>query len=285
MKQILVTGASGQVGSEIKSLASSLVAFNFVFTNHTELDITSAESLESFFSEQSFYAVVNCAAYTAVDKAETEKEIAFKINEQGAGNIAAAAAKHNCRFVHISTDFIFDGTAHVPITEDEKPNPLSVYGLSKLKGDETVLRQNPEALILRTSWVYSSFGNNFVKTILRLCRERDAINVIADQTGTPTYARDLAIAIVYILQEPEWLPGIYNYSNEGTASWYDFAIAIRDLAGLKTQINPIETSQYPTPAVRPKFSVLNKKKVKETFGLQIPYWRHSLQECMALLNS
>lgn len=282
--QILVTGASGQVGSELKFLSAGLPSFQFAFVGHRELDITDTAAINAFFAKAEYHSVINCAAYTAVDKAESEKETAFKINEQGAGNLAAATAKYHCRFLHISTDFIFDGSASVPVTETEKTNPLSVYGASKLAGDEAVLKANAEAVILRTSWVYSSFGNNFVKTILRLCKERDSLNIIADQTGTPTYARDLAAAILHIIQQSEWKPGIYNYSNEGTASWYDFAIAIRDIAGLQTTINPIETSQYPTPAARPKFSVLSKKKIKETFGIQIPYWRHSLQNCIRLMN-
>ncbi len=285
MNKILVTGASGQVGNEIRELAPLLSSYSFVFAKHSDLDITSVKDIETLFSVQNFYAVINCAAYTAVDKAESEKEIAFNVNEKGAQNIAAATAKYNCRLVHISTDFIFDGTAHVPISETETPHPLSVYGLSKLRGEEAVLEQDKNAVVLRTSWVYSNYGNNFVKTILKLCKERDTLNIIADQTGTPTYARDLASAILHIVQLPEWKPGFYNYSNEGSATWYDFAIAIRDLAGLQTHIKPIDTSQYPTAATRPKYSVLNKKKVKETFGFQIPYWRHSLQTCIALLNS
>lgn len=285
MKTVLVTGANGQVGSEIRFLSSTTPYLTFVFVDRDELDITSQESVTAFFSQQKFDVLINCAAYTAVDKAESEKETAFKINAEGAGNLAAVCRKNNCSYLHISTDFIFDGTASVPVTESQKPNPLSVYGASKLAGDEIVVKENPGSVILRTSWVYSSYGNNFVKTILKLCKEREGLNIIADQTGTPTYARDLAAAILHIIQQPEWKPGVYNYSNEGTASWYDFAVAIRDLAELKTQINPIETSQYPTPAARPKFSVLNKRKVKETFGLQIPYWRHSLQQCIALINS
>lgn len=284
MSKILVTGAHGQVGMELNFLSSLLENHAFVFVGHNDLDIADAGAVESFFAKNTYSAVINCAAYTAVDKAESEKELAFAINGEGAGVLAKACKKSGAKFIHFGTDFIFDGAHSVPYTEDENTNPLSVYGASKLAGEEQVLANNPDAIIIRTSWVYSSFGNNFVKTILRLCKERESLNIIFDQVGTPTYARDLAAAVLHIIQQPEWKAGIYNYSNEGVASWYDFAVAIRDIAGLKTKILPIETSQYPTPAVRPKYSVLNKKKIKETFGLQIPYWRESLANCLTLLK-
>jgi dTDP-4-dehydrorhamnose reductase len=287
MKKILVTGAHGQLGSEIKFLSVHYPDREFVFTDYHDLDITDAAAVLSFVEKGSYYAVINCAAYTAVDKAESEKEKAFLINETGAKNLAVAAAKAGAKYIHISTDFIFDGTHSTPILEDDKPAPLSVYGASKLAGELAVMEANPDSLILRTSWVYSSYGANFVKTILKLCRERESLNVIYDQVGTPTYARDLAQAIMLILDVSieRKITGIFNFSNEGVASWYDFAIAIRDLAGLHTKILPIETSQYPTPAVRPKYSVLNKKKVKETFGMEIPYWRASLAKCMEIVLS
>ncbi len=284
MSQVLVTGAHGQLGTELNFLSSLLETHSFIFVGHAELDITDAEAVNSFILSHQITSVINCAAYTAVDKAESEKETAYEVNAGAVGILAKVCKQHNCRFIHISTDFVFDGTQSVPLLETDATNPLSVYGASKLKGEENALANNAEALIIRTSWVYSSFGNNFVKTILRLCKERDSLNIIFDQIGTPTYARDLAAAILHIIQQAEWKPGIYHYSNEGVAGWYDFAIAIRDIAGLKTKIAPIETHQYPTPAERPKYSVLNKKKIKDAFGLEIPYWRNSLMQCMNLLK-
>jgi dTDP-4-dehydrorhamnose reductase len=283
MSKVLVTGAHGQLGTELNFLSSLLETHSFVFVGSKDLDITNAAAVSDFLSKENYSAVINCAAYTAVDKAETEEETAFKVNADGAANLAIACKQHNAKFIHFSTDFVFDGTASVPYLETDKTNPLSVYGASKLAGEELVLKNNPDSIIIRTSWVYSSFGNNFVKTILKLCKEREQLNIIFDQIGTPTYARDLAAVVLQIVQQDEWKPGIYNYSNEGVASWYDFAVAIRDLAGLKTKMLPIETSQYPTPAMRPKYSVLNKKKMKETFGIEIPYWRESLEKCMKLL--
>ena len=283
MSKVLVTGAHGQLGTELNFLSSLLENHSFVFVDRHALDITDEGAVSSFLQNGNFSAVINCAAYTAVDKAESEKEKAFSVNATGAGNLAKAAKQYGAKFIHFSTDFIFDGAAIVPYLETATPNPVSVYGASKLAGEEQVLKNNPHAIIIRTSWVYSSFGNNFVKTILRLCKEREELNVIDDQKGSPTYARDLAAVVLKIVQHKEWKPGIYNYSNEGVISWYDFAVAIRDLAGLKTKINPIPTTQYPTPATRPKYSALNKTKIIETFGIEIPEWRDSLEKCMKLL--
>ena len=287
MKKILITGAGGQLGSEIRFLSTQYPDREFVFTDYQELDITDRQAVLAFVEQGQYYAVINCAAYTAVDKAESDNEKAYLINETGAGNLAEAAAKTGAKFVHISTDFIFDGTHSTPILEDDKPGPLSVYGASKLAGELAVLKANPDCLLFRTSWVYSSFGGNFVKTMLRLCTERESLSVIFDQIGTPTYARDLAQVILGTLDKAidQKISGVYNYSNEGVASWYDFAVAIRDIAGLKTKIAPIESTQYPTPATRPKYSVLNKKKVKATFGIEIPYWRESLVTCMNLITA
>ena len=287
MKKILVTGAGGQLGSEIRFLSANIKDREFVFTDYQELDITDRQAVLTYIEQGQFYAVINCAAYTAVDKAESDKEKAYLINETGAGYLAEASDKIGAKFVHVSTDFIFDGTHSTPILEDDKPGPLSVYGASKLAGELAVLKANPDCLMFRTSWVYSSFGGNFVKTMLRLCIERENLSVIFDQIGTPTYARDLAQVILGTLDKAidKKISGVYNYSNEGVASWFDFAIAIRDIAGLKTKIAPIETTQYPTPATRPKYSVLNKKKVKDTFGIEIPYWRESLVSCMKLITA
>lgn len=285
MKKILVTGASGQLGSEIRFLSGGYSQYAFTYTDSAELDITDRAAVQKAAQENGYYAIINCAAYTAVDKAETDKEKAYLINATGAANLAAAAAATGAKFVHVSTDFIFDGTHSQPILEDDQPNPLSVYGASKLEGEVQVLKANPDTLLIRTSWVYSSYGANFVKTILRLCRERDSLNVIFDQIGTPTYARDLAAFILSALDTAteQKISGVFHFSNEGVASWYDFAIAIRDMAGFKTKIAPIETSQYPTPAVRPKYSVLNKGKIKKAFGVEIPYWRASLQSAMEII--
>jgi len=284
MKKVLVTGAHGQVGTEINFLSSLLENHSFTFISHSDLDITNEVDVRNAFTITKYDVLINCAAYTAVDKAESEIELAYKVNADGAGLLALVCADNNCRFVHISTDFIFDGYMGRPIQEDDATNPLSVYGASKLEGEKQVINNNSNALIIRTSWVYSSFGNNFVKTILRLCREREQLTVIADQIGSPTYARDLAEAILDIIQRDSWHAGIYHFSNEGVASWYDFAMAIRDISGLSTKILPIETYQYPTPAKRPKYSVLNKRKFKETFNREIPYWRNSIERCIKLLN-
>lgn len=287
MKRILVTGAGGQLGSEIRALSSHSEEREFTFTDYQELDIAFRPKVISFIEQGQYDVVINCAAYTAVDKAESEKDKAYLINEAGAGYLAEAAAKAGAKFIHISTDFIFDGTLSRPISEDDKPNPLSVYGASKLAGELAVVQANPDSLIIRTSWVYSSFGSNFVKTILRLCKEKESLSVIADQVGTPTYAHDLAFFILDTLEIAieKKISGVFNYSNEGVASWYDFALAIRDAAGLKTKIIPIDTAQYPTPAIRPKYSVLDKKKAKDTFHVEIPYWRDSLAACMTLISS
>jgi dTDP-4-dehydrorhamnose reductase len=270
MKKILVTGAGGQLGSEIRSLSTQYAGYQFQYTDYSELDITDADAVSGLFAANKYYAIINCAAHTAVDKAESDKEKAYLINETGAYNLAKAAYEQGAKFVHVSTDFIFDGTHSQPILEDDKANPLSVYGASKLAGEIAVLKANPDSIIFRTSWVYSGYGANFVKTILRLCKERESLNIIFDQIGTPTYAHDLAYVILATLDKTvsENITGVFNFSNEGVASWYDFAIAIRDIAGLKTKILPIETSQYPTPAVRPKYSVLNKKKIKEIFQIE-----------------
>lgn len=283
MSRILVTGAHGQLGSELNFLSSLREDHAIQFLDRQGLDIANPVEVDKVVSSGGYAYVINCAAYTAVDKAESEKDKAYSINAQGAANLAEVSHKAGAKFLHISTDFVFDGSIGRPLLETDKPNPLSVYGASKLKGEEQIAAVNPNAVILRTSWVYSTFGNNFVKTILRLCKERESLNVIYDQVGTPTYARDLAAFILQLVYEKIWQPGIYNFSNEGVCSWYDFAIAIRDIAGLKTKINPILTSQYPTPATRPLYSVLNKAKVKETFQIEIPYWRDSLQACMKLL--
>jgi dTDP-4-dehydrorhamnose reductase len=283
---ILVTGGNGQLGSEIRSLANNFPSFNFLFTDAEELNITEETAVQKFFSENTINVCINCAAYTAVDKAESEKEMAFLVNAKAVEYLSKACTVNCSKLIHISTDFVFDGTIARPILETDIPNPLSVYGATKLSGEEFALQFSPDAIVLRTSWVYSSFGNNFVKTILRLCKEKPSLNIIYDQVGTPTYARDLAQAILQIVADKNSLTqkGIFNFSNEGVCSWYDFAIAIRNLASLETPIFPIETIQYPTPATRPQYSVLSKQKFKTAFNQSIPYWQDSLKDCFAKLS-
>jgi dTDP-4-dehydrorhamnose reductase len=284
MKKVLVTGASGQLGSEIRLLTEGDTRFHFTGSN--ELDISDMYDVQQAILSQYYDVIINCAAYTAVDKAESDSDKAFLVNETGAKNLAEVAMKTNAKLIHISTDFIFDGTQRRPILEDDIPHPLNIYGKSKLAGERAVLKAAPNSLIFRTSWVYSSFGNNFVKTILRLCSERDTLSIIDDQVGTPTYARDLAQMILDTTATAiaRDISGVFNYSNEGKASWYDFAVEIRTLTGLTAKIIPIETKQYPTPAERPKYSILDKEKIKRTFGIQIPNWRDSLIACMNLIN-
>lgn len=282
MKRILITGAGGQLGNELRTLSSD-AGCEFHFVGREEFNLSDLNSIHKFLSAHSFDYIINTAAYTGVDKAESEKEAAMQVNATAPGHIAQICVEKKIKLIHFSTDFVFDGTVARPLHENDTTNPINQYGATKLAGESAVMQHCPEAVIIRTSWVYSSFGNNFVKTILRLCKERESLNIIYDQVGTPTYARDLAEAVLSLTGK-DWVPGIYHYSNEGVASWYDFAIAIRDVAGLKTPIYPIESSQYPTPATRPKFSVLSKTKFKDTFHLPVPYWRHSLEKCMALLK-
>jgi len=282
-KNILVTGAKGQLGSEIKHL-SQWHDFDFVFTDIEELDITSRDEIKEFFSSQKFHTVINCAAYTAVDKAEEEEKQADLINHRAAENLAETCAEFQSNLIHISTDFVFDGKTFTPYTEEDKPHPVSVYGKTKWQGEKAVLKQTEQVVIIRTSWLYSSFGKNFVKTILKLAQERDSLNVVYDQIGTPTYARDLAKAIFAILVSEDFLPGLYHYSNEGAASWYDLAQAVVEIKGISCRIHPIETFEYPTPAQRPPYSILNKAKIKKTFSLEIPHWRTSLKSCLSLLQ-
>lgn len=270
---ILVTGANGQLGSELRTRIQ-----NAVFADRDALDITDAAAVDKFVRENNIDTIVNCAAYTAVDRAEDDADMAEKINVVGARNLARTGAK----IIHISTDYVFDGTSYRPYTPDDKTNPVSVYGNTKRKGEEAVLADARVAVIIRTSWLYSTYGaTNFVKTMRRLGAEKESVSVVADQIGTPTYAADLADAIVKIIpQMNESNRGIYHFSNEGVCSWYDFATAIMSLSGLKCAVHPIPTSEYPRPAVRPFYSVLDKSKIKETFGITINHWRVSLEKCI-----
>lgn len=281
---ILVTGQNGQLGNELKVLSKTFPQYEYVFTDADELDITDAGKVDEYFRNYKPFICINAAAYTAVDKAETDRELALKINAWAVGNLAENCRKLNTRFIHISTDYVFDGTAAIPYNEDHPVSPVNFYGESKLKGEEIALEKMPSAVIIRTSWVYSFFGNNFVKTMLRLMRERESIQVINDQFGSPTYAADLAAVIMQIAAEAEDKGGIYHFSNKGIISWFDFAVAIKEFAGLPCNVKPIDTSGYPTPAKRPAYSAMSKEKIQSVFGIQLKYWKDSLQQCMQLLQ-
>lgn len=285
---ILVTGANGQLGSELQVI-STYEPYHFIFTDINELNLTKAEEVNAFFNTNKIDFCINCAAYTAVDNAEKNVEAARSINVDAVQNLAEACTIYNTYLIHISTDFVFGGNAFLPIDEEAKPDPVSVYGFTKLEGESMALNSHKKTFIIRTSWLYSSFGNNFVKTMLRLAKERDYLGVIADQIGTPTYAGDLAKAIMEIIKSAETQDlnqycGIYHYSNEGVASWYDFAKAIFDIKSLHVNLKPIATTEYPTPAKRPAYSLLDKSKIKRTFNMHIPYWRDSLKMCLELIE-
>ncbi|WP_339660562.1 dTDP-4-dehydrorhamnose reductase [uncultured Polaribacter sp.] len=285
MINILVTGANGQLGSEINALKQIYSDYNFHFTDSKELDITNHEGVDQFIKTNKISVIINCAAHTAVDKAETEIELSTKLNHLAVENFGNIAKVNNIKLIHISTDYVFDGTNYIPYSENQKTNPQSVYGNTKLAGEQALQKINPKnSIIIRTSWVYSSFGNNFVKTMLRLANERKELGVIVDQIGTPTYARDLAKVILEIIPKiKNKNVEVYHFSNKGVSSWYDFAKAIFDIKEIKIKLNAIETSQYPTAAKRPFYSVLNKNKIENTFQIEIPNWRDSLKECLQKL--
>jgi dTDP-4-dehydrorhamnose reductase len=286
MLNILVTGANGQLGSEIKAISPLYGQYEFTFADRSTLDLSNLCKLEDYFDDKTFDVIINCAAYTAVDKAETDKDLADTINHRAVSLLAKIAKKKKSTFIHISTDYIFNGQNYRPYVESDPTDPQGVYGRSKRDGENAILAVVPaNTIIIRTSWVYSPFGNNFVKTMLRLGKERDSLGVIFDQIGTPTYARDLAYAILDILPNIQnSTPEIYHYSNEGCASWYDFAKAIFELSSVQCTVNPITTDQYPTPATRPHYSLLNKAKIKNDFGIVIPYWKNSLKQCLEHLG-
>lgn len=285
MLKILVTGSKGQLGSEIKELASEY-DYEFLFTDRESLDISDVNAMEKFIELNRVNAIINCAAHTAVDNAESKEINADKINHLAVKNLAQIAKDKNVKLVHVSTDYVFDGKNFKPYCEDDDTNPNGVYGKTKLNGENAMRKINPNnSIIVRTSWVYSSYGANFVKTMLRLGKERDSLGVIFDQVGTPTYARDLAKTILDALPSVKnEKVEIYNYSNEGVLSWYDFAKEIMKMAKIECEIKPIETSEYPTPAKRPHYSLLNKSKIKEKFGTIIPYWKDSLDECLKIMG-
>ena len=291
MKNILVTGSKGQVGQELQVLASQFPNFSFTFVDIDELDITDAKAVQAFFPKYSFAYCINCAAYTAVDKAESNADIAKKVNVDGVYHLAQSCLLYQIAYIQLSTDYVYHNDWNTPLTEDAPTNPQSVYARTKLQGDEMAQKIMPSSTIIRTSWVYSSFGHNFVKTMLRLGKERDALQVVVDQIGTPTYARDLALGILQMIDKVEnnkvnsaALSGIFHFSNEGVTSWYDFATAIFEIENIECTVNPIPTTNYPTPAKRPPFSVLDKTKFKNTFGLSIPHWRVALKNCLEVLK-
>jgi dTDP-4-dehydrorhamnose reductase len=285
MSNILVTGANGQLGSEIELLSSNYV-HNFFFTSRDDLDICNKESIAIFVEENNINTIINCAAYTAVDKAEEEQELATDINHKAVQYLAEIANENEIKLVHISTDYVFDGENFKPYIETDLTNPNGIYGKTKLSAEKALENINPKnTIVIRTSWVYSSFGANFVKTMLRLGKEKESLGVIFDQVGTPTYARDLAKTILEILpQIDNDKVEIYHYSNEGVLSWYDFAKEIMRMAKLDCKINPIETKEYPTPAKRPHYSLLNKAKIKKQFNIKIPFWKDSLDECLKVMG-
>ena len=285
--RVLVTGSKGQLGTEIKALVSNYNKLEFVFTDFPGLDICDKKAINDFFKVQKIDVVINCAAYTAVDKAEENNEAAELVNSIGVSNIVKALEKVKGKLIHISTDYVFNGNNSEPYKESDPVSPIGVYAETKRAGELAVINSDIDAIVIRTSWLYSAYGNNFVKTMLRFGREKESLNVISDQIGTPTHSKDLAKTCLDILSKSERLSKkrkIYHYSNEGVASWYDFAISIMDLAGLNCKVKPIETKDYPTLANRPHYSVLNKTKIKDDFNIEVPHWRESLKECLSILE-
>ncbi len=284
MKNILITGANGQLGNEMRLLSSENNQYNYFFTDVQELDICDEQAIQTFVTENQIDVIVNCAAYTAVDKAEDNADLCRKLNAVAPGNLAKAAESRGAAMIQVSTDYVFNGTNHIPYTEEEPTCPASVYGNTKLEGEQNVMSNCSKAIVIRTAWLYSTFGNNFVKTMIRLGKERESLGVVFDQIGTPTYARDLAKAI-YAAINKGIVPGIYHFSDEGVCSWYDFTLAIHRIAGINTcKVSPLHTADYPAKAARPHYSVLDKTKIKKTFDIEIPHWEVSLQECINDIN-
>ena len=281
---ILITGANGQLGNEMRDLSAGHPQHTYFFTDVQELDICDEQGVRAYVKEHAIDLIVNCAAYTAVDKAEDNADLCDKLNHLAPAHLADAAEACGAALIHVSTDYVFDGTAHIPYTEEVEPCPNSVYGTTKLAGEQEVMRRCSRAMIIRTAWLYSEYGNNFVKTMLRLGRERETLGVVFDQIGTPTYAGDLAKAI-YAAIEQGVVPGIYHFSNEGVCSWYDFTVSIHRLAGITTcKVSPLHTDEYPAKAPRPHYSVLDKTKIKQTYGIDIPHWETSLADCVEKLK-
>jgi len=282
---ILITGCNGQLGSEMRNVLSGNAKYNVIYTDVAELDLTNAEALEVFFDEHPIDVVVNCAAYTAVDAAEDNETLCRLINVEAVKLLATAASKHGAKVIHVSTDYVFDGKGHRPYREDDTTCPQSVYGFTKLDGEKVLFEAAPGSVVIRTAWLYSPYGKNFVKTMLALGKTREALNVVVDQVGTPTYALDLAKAIKAIIDADKWVSGVYHFSNEGAISWYDFTKAIHRLAGITScKVSPCMSDQFPAKAARPNYSVLDKTKIKATYGIEIPYWEDSLKDCLKRIN-
>ena len=281
---ILVTGANGQLGMEFRQLPAAYPGYQFIFTGKEELDIADRQAVNEFFKKNKIVFCINCAAYTAVDKAESEKNIAEKINADGPANLAAACRDHGVHLFHISTDYVFNGMGSVPYLPDDATEPVNFYGSTKLNGEKKALEENKDIIIIRTAWVYSSYGNNFLKTMIRLMNERESISVVSDQQGSPTYAADLAAAIMQIIDRNNFVPGIYHYTNTGITNWFGFAKEIASGIGTKCIVNPISTAKYPTPAARPAYSALDTEKIRSVFGISIPQWQDSLRRCLARMN-
>jgi dTDP-4-dehydrorhamnose reductase len=284
-QKILITGSNGQLGQALKKLSARFPLFEYIFLGKEELAVDESDSVNMAFQKYHPQYCINCAAYTAVDKAESETELAFRINATAVQLLAAASYEFNTRFIHISTDYVFDGLATTPYLHDSPVNPQAVYGASKLEGERLAIKANAESLIIRTSWVYSEFGKNFVKTMLRLMSEKESLNVVSDQRGSPTYAPDLAEAILQIISRQQWHAGIYQYSNSGVISWYDFAVAIQQMTAKNCRVNPIPSSQYPTPAKRPSYSALDTRRIHADFGIEIKPWKESLEVCLQELSA
>lgn len=286
MNRVLVTGASGQLGQELADIQAEFPGLELELYGHSELDITSPDSINQVLATREYDYVINGAAYTAVDKAETDVEQAFAVNETGARLLAEACKARGIKLVHVSTDFVFDGQLSRPYNEHDSTNPLGVYGASKHAGEVAILETDPSAVIIRTAWLYSSYGANFVKTMRRLGAERDSLNVIYDQLGSPTYARDLARDILKAIEngKMDTASGVYHYTNEGVASWYDFAVAVMSLSDIACNVQPIRTEEYPTPSKRPAYGILDKKKFKTHFETQLPHWQESLAACIAKIE-
>jgi len=287
-KNILVTGANGQLGMELRAIAPSYSQYNFLFTGKEELPIEDVEAVKKYFAQQPIAFCINCAGYTAVDKAETEKEKALLVNGTAVGELAAVCKANKTQLIHISTDYVFNGEACTPYKETDPTSPINIYGESKLKGEELALQNDPSSIIIRTSWLYSSYGNNFVKTMLRLMKERDSIKVVSDQFGCPTYAADLAETILVLIEKRATVDGqhpILHYANNGKASWYEFALAIKELSGSNCTIDPITTSEYPTVAKRPQYSVLDTRKIRQVLNISVPTWQASLEKCIRKMGS
>lgn len=284
MANILVTGANGQLGSEIRTLSLAQPQHRFLFNDRDEVDITDAQQVKACFAGFKPDYCINCAAYTAVDKAETDQDVAFKINAAAVKNLAAACTQFGTKFIHISTDYVFDGRGTEPYKEDHPTAPVSVYGKTKLQGEQEALAAAPDVIIIRTSWVYSEHGHNFVKTMLRLMQSRPELGVVADQWGSPTYAADLAEAILHIVNSGNWQKGFYHFSNAGTITWHQFAQAIKELSGFDCNVKAITTADYPTPAARPAYSVMDTRKIQQVYGITMKDWKESLRVCLQKLK-